>query len=135
MLILSSNWEVDVVGCSCTFRSPRSILLSVSLVVHADAVWCHDEQTNGILFMQIVCPSLELLDLSGARACRLQCGVTTGRRMEYFSYNLSVRFLLHTLTNSNPTKHQHHQPHTTFFKSTDPVKSGVNNSIFELIKI
>jgi hypothetical protein len=47
-------------------------------------------QTDRIHVLQFVCPSLVLLDAAEG-GMRMQYGFTTNRRMQYISYNLSVR--------------------------------------------
>lgn len=60
-------------------------------VSYADFMWLHDGQKNRIHVLQFVCLYLVLLDARGAAGKGMQCGFTTDRKIEYISYNSSVR--------------------------------------------
>ena len=55
---------------------------------HANTMWLYDRQI--VYVLQFVCPSLVLLDAAEG-GMRMQYGFTTNRRMQYISYNSSVR--------------------------------------------
>ena len=78
--------------------SVTSAARSELAVLYLRALWHYDRQTNGIIFLQFVCPSLVLQDIA---AHQIRCTPTDWRRNSILNSNGSHQ----------PTLHKHHVHH------------------------